>query len=198
MIGRRSPTPLPLVAFVIALGLIAAERAALAQKKFLIFGESKVSYTPYRDGSARFEIDQPTKDWALVPPGGSAIAIISRNDRNAALVIDLSRLTEPLAQDEIATNAQIEIDALKEQQPNGKDFTSAPLDCKAGHGALIKYSRIGAKGAERVLRYLIGVDRDLYRLDGVVQDALANKYEPVLMHMIESFKAPAGPVASKN
>ena len=44
------------------------------------------------------------------------------------MVIDLSQLTDPLAQDEIATNAKIEIDSLKEQQPNAKDFTFAPIN----------------------------------------------------------------------
>src|SRR5262249_6831600 len=198
MTGRHSSRPLPLLAFVAAVGMLAGTDVGVAQKKFLIFGEGKVSYSPYRDQSGRFEIERPSKDWGLLPPGGNAIAIISRNDRVATLVIDLAHLAEPLNQDELATNAQIEIDTLKEQQPNAKDFASDLLDCKGGKGALIKYSRIGAKGAERVLRYLISVDRDMYRLEGVFQDASAIKYEPILMHMIQSFKAPAGPVPSKN
>jgi hypothetical protein len=198
MTGRHCSKRLPLLAVIVACGLLATEGTAIAQKKILgIFGEGKVSYTTYRDPSGRFEIEQPTKDWGVVPPGGNAVAIISRNDRVATILIDLGRLTEPLAESEIATNAQIEVDGLREQQPNAKDFTSALLDCAGGHGALIKYTRIGAKGAERVLRYLIGVDRDLFRLEAVVQDASAIKYEPILMHMIQSFKAPAGPATSK-
>jgi len=39
-------------------------------------------------------------------------------------VIDLAHLTEPLAPAEIATNAQIEVDSLREQQPTAKDFKS--------------------------------------------------------------------------
>jgi hypothetical protein len=198
MTRRPSTRRQALVAFVVAAIALATGPRAAAQKKFLIFGPSKVSYQPYRDSSGRFELDQPSKDWGLVPPGGSALAIISRNDRTATLVIDLARLTEALGQSEIATNAQIEIDTLKEQQPNARDFTSELLECKGGQGALIKYSRIGAKGAERVLRYLFAADRDLYRLDGVVQDSLAAKYEPILMHMIQSFKAPAGAAPSKD
>jgi hypothetical protein len=195
---RHSSTRRSILAVLAACGVLAGEHAALAQKKFLIFGDSKTKYTMYRDPSGRFEIEQPAKDWGLVPPGGNAIAIISRNDRSATLVIDMVRLTEPLGQDEVATNAQIEVDTLKEQQPNAKDFTSELFDSKGGRGALIKYSRVGQKGAERVARFLFGVDRDLYRLDGVVQDASAAKYEPILMHMIQSFKAPAGPAPTKN
>jgi hypothetical protein len=198
MTGRHSSMRRCVLAFAAACGVVAAEQSAAAQKKFLIFGDSKVNYSTYRDPSGRFEIEQPTKDWGLVPPGGSAIAIFARNDRSATIVIDLGRLTEPLGEAEIATNAQIEMDTLKEQQPNAKDFTSELFDCKGGHGALIKYSRIGAKGAERVVRYLFGVERDLYRLDGVVQDASAAKYQPIVLHMIQSFKAPAGPAPTKN
>jgi hypothetical protein len=198
MTPRHPSRSLPLAALLAACAVVASERAPAAQKKFLIFGESKVSYSTYRDGSGRFEIEQPTKDWGLIPPGGSAIAIISRNDRTASIVIDHARLSEPLGPDEIMTNAQIEMDAMKEQQPNAKEFTTELFDCKGGHGALIKYSRIGTNGAERALRYLFGVERNLYRLDGNVQVAAAAKFEPILMHMIQSFKAPAGPAPSKN
>jgi hypothetical protein len=69
---------------VVCLGLIAVlvgERAALAQKKLGIFGSGDTKYNTYRDAAGRFEIEQPAKDWALVPAAGSSIAIISRNDR---------------------------------------------------------------------------------------------------------------------
>jgi len=198
MTGRNSSNRLAALALLAVVGVLAGERAALAQKVLGIFGSGDVKYTTYRDAAGRFEIEQPQKDWAVVPAGGSSLAIISQKDRVATLTIDLIRLTEPLAQNEILTNAQIEIDTLKEQQPNAKDFESAVFDSKAGKGALIKYSRVGAKGAESAKRYLIGVERDLFRLDGVVQIASAPKYEPVLMHMIQSFKAPAGPAATKN
>jgi hypothetical protein len=198
MSRRHSSTRLPVVALLALFGVVAGEHAAFAQKVLGIFGSGDVKYTTYRESSGRFEIDQPNKDWGLVPPGGSAIAIFARKDRTATLVVDRAPLTEPLAEAEISTNAQIEVDTLKEQQPNAKDFTTEVFESKGGKGALIKYSRIGTQGAERVLRYLIGVDRDLFRLDGIVQNASAAKYEPVLMHMIQSFKAPAGPAPSKN
>jgi hypothetical protein len=196
MSGRHPSRRLVVLAVIVACGVLASDHAAFAQKKFLFFGDSDTKYNPYREPSGRFEIEQPAKDWGLVP--GSAIAIFARKDNTATLTVDLARLTEPLRESEIATNAQIEVDTLKEQQPNAKDFKFEPLECKGGKGALIRYSRIGTKGAERVLRYLIGVDRNLYRLDGVVQDGSAAKYEPTLMHMIQSFKAPAGPAATKN
>jgi len=198
MTGQYASQRLWALALLGVFGVLAGERAALAQKVLGIFGSGDIKYTIYRDTGGRFEIEQPAKDWGLLPAGGSSLAIISRNDRTAALTIDRAVLTEPLGQSQITTNAQIEIDTLKEQLPNAKGFTSEVFDCKGGKGALIKYSRVGAKGAERALRYLIGVERNLFRLEGVVQNAAAPKHEQVLMHMIQSFKAPAGPPATKN
>jgi hypothetical protein len=180
--------------------ILSTEHRVLAQGKFLgIFGDGKVKYKTFKDASGRFELEYPEKDWSSLPTGGSAVAILSRNDRTATVVIDLSRLTEPLAPSEIAANAQIELESLKEQQPNGKDFTSEIVDSKAGgRGSLIKYARVGANGPERVMRYSIGVGHDLFRLDAVVQEASKAKYEPILTYILLSFKAPAGPASSKS
>jgi len=51
---------------------------------------------------------------------------------------------------------------------------------------------------ERVMRYSIGVGKDLYRLDAVVPEAALAKYEAILMHMLLSFKVPANPASTKN
>ena len=113
--GRHSSRRLRVVVCLFLVALLASERAALAQKVLGIFGSGDIKYNTYRDGAGRFEIETPAKDWALVPASGSSIAIISRNDRLATLSVDLVALTEALGADEITTNAQIEIDALKEQ-----------------------------------------------------------------------------------
>lgn len=195
MLSSSRPSAL---ALAVACSLLATEPLAFAQKKFGIFGDSKVSYKTFKDAANRFELEYPTKDWSPFPTGGSAIAILARNDRTATVVIDLARLSEPLAQSEIATNAQIEIETLKEQHPQAKGFTSEILDVKAGKGSLIRYARNGANGPERVMHYSVAVGQDLYRLDGVVQEAAMVKQEPIVMHMILSFKVPAGPAGSKN
>ena len=195
---KVSSRPVSAMAFAVACCVLSNEYQALAQKKFGIFGDKDVKYRTFKDASSRFELEYPAKDWSPVLVGGSAIAILSRNDRTATLVIDLSRLTEPLAPSEVATNAQIEVESLKEQQPKAKEFTSEILDSKAGHGSLIRYARLGATGPERVMRYSVAVGLDLYRLDTVVPEASLAKYEAILMHMIASFKVPANPATSKN
>jgi hypothetical protein len=191
----RRPSAL---ALAVACLVLSTEQLSSAQKKFLMFGDKNVTYKTFKDASGRFELEYPTKDWSPFPVGGSAIAILSRNDRTATVVIDRSRLTEPLAPSEVATNAQIELESLKEQQPNAKDFTSEILDSKAGRASLIRYARVGANGSERVMRYSVAVGQDLYRLDGIVPEGALAKYEPILMHMFLSFKVPANPASSKN
>src|SRR6185295_19431192 len=149
---NESSRPVSALAFAVALCVLSNEYHVFAQKKLGIFGDKDVKYRTFKDASGRFELEYPAKDCNPFPVGGSAIAILSRNDRTATLVIDLSRLTEPLAPAEVATNAQIELESLKEQQPKAKEFTSEILDSKAGHGSLIRYARLGATGPERVMR----------------------------------------------
>lgn len=187
----------PALAFAIACCILATQHHAAAQ--FLgLFGDKNVKYKMFKDPAGRFELEYPTKDWSPLPSGGSAIAILSRKDGTATVVVDLSKLTEPLSPAEVATNAEIELEGLKQQQPNAKSFTSEVVDSKAGKASLIRYVRNGSNGPERVMRYSVGVGLDLYRLDAVVQEASATKYEAILAHMLMSFAAPAGPASSKN
>ena len=152
-LSSRRPSAL---AFAVACCVLSNEYPAFAQKKFLIFGDKNVKYKAFKDPAGRFELEYPTKDWSPLPTGGSAVAILARNDRTATVVIDLARLTEPLAPSEIATNAQIEVETLREQQPRAKDFTSEILEAKAGRGSLIRYARSGANGPERIMHYSVG------------------------------------------
>jgi PsbP len=186
-----------MLAAAIVCCLVAGQQQAFAQ--FLgIFGDKNVKYKTFKDPAGRFELEYPNKDWSTLPSGGSAIAILSRNDRTATVVVDLSKLTEALTPAEVATNAQIELEGLKEQHPNGRNFTSELVDSKAGRASLIRYARIGTNGQERVMRYSVGVGLDLYRLDAVVEEASVAKYEAILLHMLMSFTAPAGAASSKN
>ena len=194
-LSSRRPSAL---AFAVVCCVLSNEYLVFAQKKFLIFGDKNVKYKAFKDPSGRFELEYPTKDWSPLPTGGSAVAILARNDRTATVVIDLARLTEPLAPSEIATNAQIEVETLREQQPRAKDFTSEILEAKAGRASLIRYARVGANGPERIMHYSVGVGHDLYRLDAVVQETSLAKHEPIILHMIMSFKAPADSTSSKN
>jgi len=185
---------------VVMFSVIAATAPpAFAQKVLGIFGSDSVKYKTFKDAAGRFELEYPTKDWSSLTTGGSAIAILSRKDQAATVVIDLARLTEALAPAEVETNAKIEVETVKEQQPTAKDFSTQIVDTKAGgRAALIKYVRVGTNGPERVMRYVVGVGLDMYRVIAVAPQASAAKQEPVLQYMLMSFKAPASAAGSKN
>ena len=172
--------------------------ASLTAGQFWPFGRDKnTSYQTFKDPAGRFELEYPTKDWRLLSSVGSSLAVFSHKDGRPALVIDRVSLAGRLTPEEIDALPGNEVERLRDQQPKIKDFKSDVVETKAGRGVLIRYARVDLE-PESVVQYTIAVGQDLYRLNGVVTDKLLSKYEPVIMHMIQSFKAPAGPSASKN
>jgi hypothetical protein len=100
------------------------------------------------------------------------------------------RLAGPLTPEEIEALAENGVEKLKEQYPATKEFKPAVFETKSGRGVAIRYSRAGT-GPETVVQCSIPVGQDLYRLEGVVPDRNLSKYEPIIMRMIQSFKAQA-------
>ena len=173
--------------------LSAAPSAGQNPLKWLT-GDKGTKYNGFKDPAGRFEIEYPAKDWKLLPPGGSSLAVFARND-GPTLYIDHVRLREPLSQGEFDALPDVEISRLKLQEPNAKTFKSELLESRAGRGVLIRYSREGG-APETVMAYSIPVDQDMFRLSGIVADKQMAKYEPVVMHMIQSFqvgKTPSKP-----
>jgi hypothetical protein len=159
------------------------------------FGDKDTRYQTFKDSAGRFEIDYPSKDWRLLPGAESSLAVFAHND-GPTLFVDHVRLVDSLTPDEIEALPDHEVDRLKQREPQAK-LTSVMLQSKAGNGVLITYSRIGT-GPESVAQYTIAAGQDLYRLNGIVPERLAAKFEPIIKHMIQSFKAPANPPSAKN
>ena len=183
--------------FALVCCVISSQTLALAQKRFIILGDKDVTYQTFKDSGGRFELDYPTKDWSELEVGGCTFVILSRNDRTATFVVEMDRLVEPLGPSEIATNAQIDIDSLKEQQPNARDFQTEIIDTNAGRGSVIRYAKPGKKGSERVLRFSLAIGRDLYRLAAIVPEGSLARHEPVILHMMDSFRISADPAGAK-
>jgi hypothetical protein len=183
----------PLLAAVILCTWSTALSAA--QFKWMV-GDKSVKYQPFRDASGLFEIEYPEKDWKRLPSVGQSLVGFARND-GPTLFVNHVRLTEPFTPAEIAGLPAMELSTLKDQQPKATGFKSEPLESMAGHGVLIRYSREGA-GPETVIQFSIAVGQELFRISGVLPDKQAAKYEPVVMHMIQSFKAPAAASPSKH
>jgi hypothetical protein len=152
------------------------------------------SYQVFRDPAGRFELEYP-KDWRVLPSGGSSLATFVSND-GPTLFIDHVKLAERMNPAEIEVMAENDAERLKREHPTGKDFKPASLETKAGRGALIRYARVES-GPEVVVHSSIPVGLDLFRVYGVLPEKQVSKYEPIVMHMIESFKAPADPAGAK-
>jgi hypothetical protein len=170
---------------------------AAGQDPFKAAGADKnTSYQTFKDPAGRFELEYPTKDWRLLPSVGSSLAVFVRND-GPTLFVDHLRLVDRLTPGEIEALPGLEVGRLKEQQPKAKDLKSDMAETKAGRGVLIRYSRVGTE-PESVVQWSIPVGQDLYRLNGVVPEKLLSKYDPIILHMIQSFKATADPSTPKN
>jgi hypothetical protein len=177
------------ILFLLSPGLTAGQLGKL------FGGGDKVNYKIFKDPAGRFEVEYPTKDWKLLPGGGSSLAVFTCND-GQTLFVDQLKLVDRLTQGEIDALPGIELSRIKELQPTGKDFKPDALESKAGRGVLIRYSR--PPEAVSVVQYTIPVGQDLFRLSGILPDKQLSKYEPIIMHMIQSFKAPADPSPPKN
>jgi len=165
------------------------------QLGWLGVGDKDIKYKTYKDPAGRFELDYPTKDWRLMPSAGSNLAVLSGKD-GPALFIELTKLTDSLTPPEVEALPELELTRVKDQQPKATDFKSDMLDSKSGRGVLIRYSRVTAV-PEVVVQYSIPVRTDLYRLNAVVPARSIGKHEPVVMHMIQSFKAATGPASTQ-
>jgi hypothetical protein len=160
-----------------------------------LFGDKETRYQTFKDPAGRFELEYPSKDWRLLPGAESSLAVFAHND-GPTLFVDHVRLVDSLTPAEIEALPDIEVGRLKQREPQAK-LTSVMLESRAGNGVLITYSRVG-RGPESVAQYSIAVGQDLYRLNGIVPEKLLSKYEPIIRHMIQSFKVPAGPPGAKN
>ena len=194
---RASSSRVAVLAFALVCYVMATQTVVRAQKRFDLSADKNVNYQAFKDSGGRFDLEYPAKDWSELEVGGCTLVILERNDRTATVVIERERLVEPLGPSEIATNAQIEIDGLKEQQPAASEFQSELIDTKAGRGAVIRYARPGKKGLERVIRFSIAIGRDLYRVAAIVPEKSLAKLEPTLLHMMDSFKLLPSPAGAK-
>ena len=162
-----------------------------------IFNSDKnVKYLVFRDASGLFELEYPEKDWKRLPSVGQNLVTFARNDGPTFYVGHL-KMSGPLDKAELENLPAVELSTLKDQQPKATGFKSDLVESKAGRGVLIRYSREGA-GPETVIQYSIAVGTELFRINGVIPDKQVAKYEPIVMYMIQSFKAQAGAPASKN
>jgi hypothetical protein len=153
-----------------------------------LFGGGPVKYRTYKDPSNRFELEYPERDWRLIS-GGSSLAVFAHKD-GPAFFIDHVRLMEALTPGEIGALPEVEVERIKTQNPMVKDVNHEPLETKAGAGILIRYAKLGPGPAASVTQFVIPIGQNLFRLSGTIPETITTKYQPIVMHMIESFQVP--------
>jgi hypothetical protein len=158
-------------------------------------GDRNTKYQTFKDPDGRFEIEYPAKDWKLLPSSSAIRVGFSRSD-GPTLFVEYIRFTSKPSKAELEAMSDAEVGRLKDAQPKATGFKSELLDSRSGPGVLIRYSRPG-NNPESVIQYSVAADLDFYRLNGVIPEKQLSKYEPVIMHMIQSFQSKANPAASK-
>jgi hypothetical protein len=152
-------------------------------------GDKNNSYRTYKDPAGRFEVDYPSKDWRVLPSGGSNLTTFTHKD-GPTLYLEHLRLDDPLTPEEIGAMPEVEVGRLRELEPKVKDFVSDMAETKAGRGVLIRYTRVDAPESVMQFSLLVG-PQNLYRLRGIVSNKLLPKYEPIIKYMMRSFIATA-------
>jgi hypothetical protein len=160
----------------------------------------KLEVQQYDNRQIRFEY--PKKDWEIIPrpntamiPGASApIVSVVQRKRDAAVVVEQTKLHQPLALDDITDLfSQLEADSIRERQPQATDVRAKLVDVGGGRRLVIlTYGRPGVGGAERVRQYSIPAGADLFRLTCVATAGQFARYEAVFAHVAASFAVASG------
>lgn len=144
-------------------------------------------------------IDVPEKDWQQLPGAGTVLATIAAKSGLGAVVIERSRLAQPLtSEDTTELLAELETDQVREREPGAValrgDLDEHPT---LGRVVRVRYARKGARGDEQVLQYSIPAGWDLYR---IVYSAQAREFEklgPAFERMILSLTIAPPPSAGR-
>jgi len=160
----------------------------------------KLEVQQFDNRQIRFEY--PKKDWEIVPrpttaviPGATApIVSVVQRKREAAVVVEQTKLHQPLALDDITDLfSQLEADSIRERQPQATDVRAKLVDVGGGRRLVIlTYGRQGVGGPERVRQYSIPAGADLFRLTCVATVSQFGRYEAVFAHVAASFAVASG------
>jgi hypothetical protein len=190
----RSALVIALACAVIA-GATASEQEATPPAAGEYGRAPKLEIQQFDNRQIRFEY--PKKDWEIVPrpttaviPGATApIVSVVQRKREAAVVIEQTKLHQPLALDDITDLfSQLEADSIRERQPQATDVHAKLVDVGGGRRLVIlTYGRQGVGGPERVRQYSIAVGADLFRLTCVATVGQFGRYEAVFAHVAATF-----------
>jgi len=184
------------LAVALASGLALAAATARAQTPGPPAAEygraAKLEVQTFEGPSGRIRFEFPKKDWQVVPGGSAAIVSLLQRKGEAAVVVERTRLNQPLAPDDITDLfGQLEGETVRDQQPAAADIRSSVYETGGRRFVIVTYGRGGVLGPERVRQYSFPVGGDLYRLTCSAPAAQFARYEPVFAHVAATFTVAA-------
>ncbi len=185
--------PAALVAVFWLLGTVTAT-SQLAQPPDPWFGPSRRpnDFQAPRAPLGPFSIQIP-KDWQIVPGHGHLLFTLVEKTRNslpiAAIAVEQMPLGASLDPKDLSgTNAQFEVDFMRERQPGGENFEQQIKDADGRRFIFIQYTKPGLGGQDRVVQYSVPAGSVMYRLLCIAPVAQLAKYQTVFAHVAASFK----------
>lgn len=147
---------------------------------------TRVQFQAFKAAGEGFQIEWPKKDWLMVPSGSLALVLVSKKG-DAAVIVQRSSLRQPLDPSDITELfAQLEADAIKEQQ-KVLDLQARVIDAGARRLVAAQYQRDGTLGVERVRQYSMPAGKRLYRLVCISTAGQFLTFDPVFAHIAASF-----------
>jgi hypothetical protein len=149
---------------------------------------TKVQFQPQQAADVPLQVDLPTKDWMVLPSSGAVVLAAASRKGDAVVLIERSTLRQPLDPSDITDLfAQIETEAIRDEQRKAADFQSRVLDLGARRLVAVQYDRPGVLGNERVRQYSVPVGMHLYRVICISSAPRFAAYDPVFSHVAASF-----------
>ena len=138
--------------------------------------------------------DRARPTTAVIPGATAPIVSVVQRKREAAVVVEQTKLHQPLALDDITDLfSQLEADSIRERQPQATDVRARLVDVGGGRRLVIlTYGRPGVGGGQRVRQYSIPAGADLFRLTCIAPAGQFARYEAVFAHVAASFAVASG------
>lgn len=185
---RLRPLRTALAWSVLAWCALATAQPAAAQGDPWFARTREPRMAPFKDPAGRFSLDVPARDWLRVPGAGSTLLTLTEEDVEAAVVLEVVPMEVTLAPDDItALFADLEVRGVRAREKGSEGFVQRIIQTGGRRVAVVEYSRLGSKGAERVRQYSFPVGDKLFRLACSTRVQQLKKYSPVFAHMAATF-----------
>ena len=162
---------------------------------------AKLEVSSFETPNRQIRLEYPRRDWQIVPgynasvvPGAtSPIVSLMQRKHEAAIVVEQTKLHQPLALDDITDLlGQLEAESVKERQPLASDIQPKLVQAGGRRFVIVNYGRQGVTGAERIRQYSIPAGADLFRLTCIASASQFARYEQVFAHVAASFTVIGG------